>query len=195
MTLDDLDSQGSANDADPEDRSVEFVVSLANQHALTPIDETLLITTAKQIVRDAGIPCGELSIAIVDDEQMHRLNRQYLDHDYPTDVLSFPLERREDWLEGEIIVSADTAACEAAEVGWDTNTEILLYVIHGTLHLIGLDDHDPDSRKEMRAAERRYLARAGIPLEDCDRRLPDAPDEDSPYDLGGQSWNPAEETE
>ena len=63
---------------------------------------------------------AEISIAIVDDQRMHALNRQYLQHDYPTDVLSFVLECDEaaKSLDGEIIASADYAAREAPRYGW-----------------------------------------------------------------------------
>ena len=166
-------------------------ISVANQQTEFPVDEQQLISACRRILSDADFHRGELSIAIVDDETMHELNRQYLNHDYPTDVLSFPLEREADWLEGEIIISADTAAREAADVGWDARTEMLLYAVHGTLHLVGHDDHDPEARQAMRAAERRYLEAMGVALTEVDHRLPDAPqDEDPSSNWGDLSWRP-----
>lgn len=117
---------------------------------------------AAAIFREALVERATLSIAIVDDPTIHALNRQYLDHDYPTDVLSFLLERNEGSLEGEVIVSRDTAARRAAEFGWSAADELLLYVIHGTLHLVGYDDQTEAAREKMRAAERRILAIFGI---------------------------------
>ena len=117
---------------------------------------------AAAIFSEALVERGTLSIAIVDDPTIHGLNRQYLNHDYPTDVLSFLLERDEGSLEGEVIVSSDTAARRAAEFGWSAADELLLYVIHGTLHLVGYDDQTETARGEMRAAERRILAIFGI---------------------------------
>jgi probable rRNA maturation factor len=114
------------------------------------------------ILSEALVDRATLSIAIVDDPTIHSLNRQYLDHDYPTDVLSFLLERDKGSLEGEVIVSLDTAARRAAEFGWSAADELLLYVIHGTLHLVGYDDQAEAARSEMRAAERRTLAIFGI---------------------------------
>ena len=67
----------------------------------------------------------------MDDRTIQQLNRQYLDHDEPTDVLSFLLEREAERLEGEIVVSRDTAACSAPAYGWTPADELLLYVIHG----------------------------------------------------------------
>jgi probable rRNA maturation factor len=105
---------------------------------------------------------AQLSIAIVDDATIHELNRRYLEHDYPTDVLSFTLERDNEHLEGEVIASAETAARSAADYGWSADDELLLYVVHGTLHLVGHDDGTPDERAVMRRLERRYLASFGL---------------------------------
>ena len=106
----------------------------------------------------------DVRVEEVDDPTIHALNVQYLQHDYPTDVLSFVLEQTDNRVEGELIVSADTASREAAEAGWSPHDELLLYVIHGTLHLVGYDDHQPTDQAEMVAAEARYLQALGISL-------------------------------
>jgi probable rRNA maturation factor len=77
-------------------------------------------------------------------------------------VLSFALEDDGSRLEGEIIISADTAASAAAEVGTSAPAEQLLYVIHGTLHLVGFNDKSPEEAEKMRAAEARYLQHFGF---------------------------------
>ena len=61
-----------------------------------------------------------------------------------------------------MIASAETAAEVAAQFGWTVDDELLLYVVHGTLHLVGYDDSDSESLAEMRAQERRYLGRFGL---------------------------------
>ena len=103
-----------------------------------------------------------VSVAVVDDPAIHRLNREFLQHDYPTDVLSFLLEREGDQLEGEVIVSSDTAVRSAAQYGWTPENELLLYVIHGTLHLVGYDDLQPELLAEMRRHEQHYLGHFGL---------------------------------
>jgi len=132
-----------------------------NQKALKP-DAARLERAVDAILRDAGIGDGELSIALVDDPTIHHLNRHYLDHDYPTDVLSFVLESEGPHLDGEVIVSADTAIRSAAKYGWTAEDELLLYLIHGTLHLVGYDDRTPEDHAKMRDQERRYLALFGL---------------------------------
>ena len=136
-------------------------VAIANEHEF-PLDEARLKKAVRAVLRDAKIKEGEISIAIIGDAQMHELNRKHLQHDYPTDVLSFLLEHDRGRLAGEIILSSDYAAREAKTYGWTAGDEILLYVIHGSLHLVGYDDLDARSKKKMRTAEKYYLGQFGL---------------------------------
>jgi probable rRNA maturation factor len=128
------------------------------------VNRLRLKKAVRTILRDAGIKSAEISIAIVTDARMHELNRQYLEHDYPTDVLSFVLadDKRAKSLEGEIIASSDYAAREAPRYGWTADDELLLYIIHGCLHLVGHDDTTPEAKQAMREAEATYLGRFGL---------------------------------
>ena len=137
-------------------------VEIADEQDAHVVTYERLIAAVKQILGDAGYTSGEVSIAIVNDEAMHELNRQYLQHDYPTDVLSFVLEEDETRLIGQLIVSADYAAREAPTFGWTTDDELLLYTIHGALHLVGYDDLEPDLKAEMREQEVAYLSHFGL---------------------------------
>jgi probable rRNA maturation factor len=137
-------------------------VEIADEQDAHVVTYERLIAAVKQILSDAGYSNGEVSIAIVNDKAMHELNRQYLQHDYPTDVLSFVLEEDETRLIGQLIVSADYAAREAPTFGWTTDDELLLYTIHGALHLVGYDDLEPDLKAEMREQEVAYLSHFGL---------------------------------
>jgi probable rRNA maturation factor len=139
-----------------------YTIDVANRQTSLAVDEERIVDAVKMILADAAIVRAEVSVAIVDDATMHALNRRYLDHDYPTDVLSFVLDRRPGELEGEVVVGADTARAAAPEFGLAENDELLLYVIHGTLHLVGYDDATDADRARMRARERQCLARFGI---------------------------------
>src|SRR6476620_2412132 len=79
------------------------------------IDKPRLKKAVRAILDDAGISSADISIGIVTDERMHELNRRFLDHDYPTDVLSFVLkhDKKNKTLDGEIVASSDYAAREA----------------------------------------------------------------------------------
>jgi probable rRNA maturation factor len=142
----------------------KLIVEVANEQATHVVDEKRLKKAVRNVLADASIERGEISIAIIDNVRMHELNRQYLQHDYPTDVLSFVLEYDETAksIDGEIIASADYAAREAPRYGWTADDELLLYVIHGCLHLIGHDDHTPEGQSAMRAEESKYLAQFGL---------------------------------
>lgn len=102
-----------------------------------------------------------VSIAVVDDPTIQRLNGQHLQHDWPTDCLSFVFEPGES-VHGEVIVSWDTASRLSSKADWSPEDEVTLYVVHGMLHLVGLDDSEDSSRCAMRLAERDYLLAAGI---------------------------------
>ena len=132
-----------------------FTIEITADEQPHKIDRARLKKAVRLVLTDAGIESAEISIAVVNDERMHELNRQYLQHDYPTDVLSFVLDHDADEksLDGEIIVSSDYAAREAVRYGWTTDDELLLYVIHGCLHLIGHDDQTPEGKQAMREAE------------------------------------------
>ncbi|MCX7426337.1 MAG: rRNA maturation RNase YbeY [Planctomycetia bacterium] len=137
-------------------------VPIANEQTTLPVDEDRLARAARMILEEASIREAEVSVAVVDDRAMHAMNRRYLDHDYPTDVLSFLLEQSPEGLFGQVVVNADMARAEAERFGWPAADELLLYVIHGTLHLVGRDDAAEAERAEMRVRESAWLARFGL---------------------------------
>lgn len=137
-------------------------IALANRQSLLAVDRDRLKGVVREILADAGITAGRISLAIVDDATIHALNRQFLEHDYPTDVLSFTYDATPGHLNGEVVASAETAIRVAGELAWNPADELLLYIVHGTLHLVGLDDTTPDAAAEMRRREREVLARWGV---------------------------------
>jgi probable rRNA maturation factor len=149
-----------------------FELSLANQQSAHAVDEGALLAAARRVLTDSKFTSATISLAVVDDATIHTLNRQFLEHDYPTDVLSFVLDTDGAHLNGEVVLSADTAATAAAEEGWPAGHEQMLYVIHGVLHLVGLDDQSEADSRNMRAAERFYLQECGVEVPDGFRGLP-----------------------
>jgi probable rRNA maturation factor len=141
-----------------------FKIEINTDDQTHTVDVPRLMQGIRAVLTDAGIESAEISVGIVDDRRMHELNRQFLEHDYPTDVLSFVLEYDEERnaLDGEIIASSDYAAREAERYGWTMNDELLLYIIHGCLHLVGHDDTTEDAKAEMTAAEAKYLKQFGL---------------------------------
>ena len=88
---------------------------------------------------------------------IRKINRRFLKHDFATDVISFPLGTD---LLGELVISAEFAVGEAAKRKIPVEEELLRYVAHGILHLLGYDDHDPADRAAMWARQERELSRA-----------------------------------
>ncbi len=137
-------------------------VEVTNQTDDMSIDSQRLVHAVEAVFASESITSAEISIAIVDDARIHELNRRFLDHDYPTDVLSFPLSTDNQPLQGEIAVSLDTARSHAARFNASTHDELLLYVVHGTLHLVGYDDKDPAAAGRMQARQNEVLRELGV---------------------------------
>ncbi len=140
-----------------------IVVDIVRQQPEPAIEPRRLRRAVRTVLRRARLQTARVSLALVDDRTMARLNRRFLRHAGPTDVLSFLLERSPGYLEGEVVVGADVARRAAPRYGWPAQQELLLYVIHGALHLVGYDDAQPRERARMRRRERELLAELGSP--------------------------------
>ena len=139
-------------------------VSVASPQEAVPLDYPALKAAARAVLEGEGVAEAKVTLAFVDRPHIHRLNKQFLDHDEPTDVLTFPYSAPgAKKLEGEVVIGAEVAAEYAADRGHDVGLELLLYVVHGCLHLCGYDDTDAKSAAAMRAKEREYLAKLGLP--------------------------------
>jgi len=144
----------------------ELQLELACEVEEVPLDLDLLQRELLEGARLAGFDGGVLSVALVDDARMAELHETYMGIEGPTDVLSFPLADPAGPLPdgaatGEVIISVETAARNAADRGAALRVEVLLYGVHGLLHLMGLSDLDPEARLRMEAEERRILEALG----------------------------------
>ncbi len=128
-------------------------VEISIEHSQFKEDQQRLIRAAQTAACYAGRKRGLIEISVVTDETIHRVNREHLDHDWPTDVVSFPYDDTDGSVEGELIVSWDTAQRVAEELQIPAIRELELYVIHGTLHLCGFDDLTEIDQLAMRRAE------------------------------------------
>ena len=132
------------------------IVIVSRQRKL-PVDRRRIRRAIRDILEDAGVAEARVSVAVVDDPAIARLHQQFLGDPQPTDVLSFLLERSPEVLEGEVVVSAETAWTCAPHYHGTAADELLRYVIHGTLHLVGYDDTTPRKRAVMKKREDAYL--------------------------------------
>jgi probable rRNA maturation factor len=139
-------------------------ISIACPQEIVPIDRGRMRETVRAVLDGEKVADAEISLAFVDNPTIHRLNQRYLQHDEPTDVLSFPLsEPNAARLAGELVLGVEIALEQATARGHDVQTELSLYVIHGLLHLCGYDDHDDADRNAMRERERHYLRQLSLP--------------------------------
>jgi probable rRNA maturation factor len=150
-----------APDPDPADLAVEVDLSDTQSHLVVDPDD--LADLVRRTLASEGVARASISLALVDDATIRVLNARHLGHDWPTDVISFGLsEPGDSLLSGELVVSAEMAAATARQAGADPRAELALYVVHGLLHLCGLDDDDPRARAEMRRREATVLDAAGL---------------------------------
>ena len=100
---------------------------------------------------------GEIAYIFVNDEKILEVNRQYLQHDYYTDIITFDYCEG-DVISGDLFISLDTVRTNAEQVGATYEQELHRVIIHGILHLCGINDKGPGEREIMEAAENKALA-------------------------------------
>lgn len=125
-----------------------------------------LVTTAKKLLTAAGEPGSSLSLTLVDDATIRRLNREHRGKDKPTDVLSFSLVENgsasAERLLGDVVISIETARRQASEYDASLQAELYRLLIHGILHVLGHDHERAEERRVMVVAERRLASAIGL---------------------------------
>jgi rRNA maturation RNase YbeY len=118
------------------------------------IDTTAWI---KAVAATYGKKVGEIGYLFVNDEKILEVNREYLGHDYYTDIITFDYDE-DDVINGDLVISLDTVRTNAEQFGKEYDEELHRVIIHGILHLCGINDKGPGEREMMEAAENRALA-------------------------------------
>lgn len=111
----------------------------------------------KAVAASYGKRVGEIAYIFVDDEKILEVNRKYLGHDYYTDIITFDYCEG-DVISGDLFISLDTVRTNAEQVGATYEEELHRVIIHGILHLCGINDKGPGEREIMEAAEDKALA-------------------------------------
>ena len=111
----------------------------------------------KAVAASYGKRVGEIAYIFVDDEKILEVNRQYLGHDYYTDIITFDYCEG-DVISGDLFISLDTVRTNAERVGATYEEELHRVIIHGILHLCGINDKGPGEREIMEKAENKALA-------------------------------------
>lgn len=135
-------------------------IQIKNLQKIKRINLSDLKKKIKKILDYTGLSKKEISFVFCDNKLIKKINKDYLRKEYPTDVITFPLEDIyfKDSL-GEIIISVEEAAKNAEIYKKDFGVELLLYVIHGILHLTGYNDTTKKEREKMREKEEGLLNR------------------------------------
>jgi rRNA maturation RNase YbeY len=124
---------------------------------LPTIDQAAVMAWVKAVAATYGRQVGDITYIFVDDEEILRVNRQFLQHDYYTDIITFdygtPLV-----ISGDLFISLDTVRSNAEGLNQAYEQELYRVIIHGILHLCGINDKGPGEREIMEAAENRALA-------------------------------------
>lgn len=156
---------------------MNHTIHLSNHQSHLPIHRDEIEQVAAAVLQTENVARAEIVIALVDDSMIHEVNRTHLQHDYPTDVISFVYDSDLDpkfnqqqqepdnidrrgagrILDGELVVSVETAIREAAGNGWNPLDELRLYLVHGLLHVCGYDDQSAAERTIMRKREQDIL--------------------------------------
>ena len=153
-----------------------ITVQIGEQYE-SKLDADRLHRLAMAVLKAEGEPGPlELGVVVTTDEEVHALNREYLGHDYQTDVISFGMQEEADWdpaapegmpqfvpppdrppYLGDIAISYDRAAEQAPEYGHTPDAEVAMLLIHGLLHLLDYDDIDETSRVRMHSRQQELL--------------------------------------
>jgi probable rRNA maturation factor len=169
------DHQSRSKSAAAEPSGIE----VSNLQSHVRIAARQLLKIVRAVLAAEQVASATLSVVLADNATVRRVNRDFLQHDYDTDVLSFLFESTPApasegrpirsahrshgrHLDGEVLASAEMAAQTAGRFGWSARDELTLYLVHGLLHLCGYDDVSPQERRIMRGRERSILTDLGI---------------------------------
>jgi len=145
-------------------------VEIANLQKHYKIKDNKIKQVVKEVLGKKS-SSAKLSIAFVDNNEIKKLNKKYFDSDDVTDVIAFPLDNHKNALNGEIVISVETAVDTAVKENVDVEGEIVLYVVHGLLHLLGYSDVNREDAIIMHEKESKILKALGYNMPTVDNGL------------------------
>lgn len=136
-------------------------IEITNEQRWVRFSSARVVKLLEYVLKQERSKATSVSVLVTDDKRIAKLHKVYLGDPAPTDVISFGLpkgapEARKGYL-GDVVVSAETAKRAAPEFGQTAAHELERYCVHGTLHLLGYDDHDPAERRAMHTVQEKYL--------------------------------------
>lgn len=134
-----------------------MVKFLADNIEMPALNERQITRWIKTVAADYGFAVGNINYIFCSDERELEVNRQFLGHDYYTDIITFDYSTPS-VLNGDIFISLDTVRSNAEQLGIAFENELLRILIHGVLHLTGQGDKTPETKAQMTAKEEKALA-------------------------------------
>lgn len=133
-------------------------VTLMAEHVEMPqFNQEKLSHWIEDVARTHNKVVGKLTYVFCDDEYILATNRQFLQHDYYTDIITFDYSTRQR-ISGDMVISLDTVRSNAEQLGVNYDDELLRVIVHGVLHLCGINDKGPGEREIMEQHENEALA-------------------------------------
>ncbi len=142
------------------DNSPAVHVTLVNQQRDRSLDRPRLLRIVEAVLAER-CQTADVVVHLVSRKRSAELNQQFLQHEGPTDIITFDYGSTAERLQGELFICVAEAVRQAAEFGTEWDQELHRYVIHGLLHLRGFDDREPAARRVMKREENRLVRRFG----------------------------------
>lgn len=130
-------------------------IRVFNNSSFKYLPKSKIIRALKNLLNKEGVSESLINVYYLDDNEIHRINKEFLNHNYPTDVITFPLE--ECPLEADIVIGVGVAKTQAKEYNVSLTNEIARLAIHGCLHILGYNDKIPKEKELMTKLENKYL--------------------------------------
>lgn len=130
-------------------------LNITNASGSTYRGKTQMLTGMEKALKAHKVSQATIDVVLVSDAMIEKMNSEFLQHHYTTDVITFPLE--ESPLQGEIYISLDTARAQAKEYSVTVVNELCRLAVHGTLHLLGYVDTTDAEREQMHTLENRFI--------------------------------------
>ena len=124
------------------------------------IQKDKIIQWVEKVAREFDKTVGKINYIFTDDAEILRVNREFLNHDYFTDIITFDYSKRRS-ISGDLFISLDTVKSNAEQIKTDYDTELHRVIIHGVLHLCGINDKGPGEREIMEKFENEALEMLG----------------------------------
>ncbi|MCX6145918.1 MAG: rRNA maturation RNase YbeY [Candidatus Kapabacteria bacterium] len=132
-----------------------YTLKVFNSSSIKFLPIRSLISKVENLLNDFKVKEAVITFIYMDNDDIQGLNNQFLEHNYPTDVITFSLE--DNRIDGEVYIGAEIAEKQAQEYKVTIKNECIRLAIHGTLHLLGYEDDTEEKRSEMHQLENKYI--------------------------------------